>query len=30
METLVRLVCGVMAVVVLCIIIWRRRNKAVE
>jgi hypothetical protein len=30
MDTLVRLVCGVMAVVVLCIIIWRRRNKAVE
>lgn len=30
METLVRLVCGVMAVVVLCIIIWRRRNKAIE
>jgi hypothetical protein len=30
METLIRLVCGVMAVVVLFIIIWRRRNKAVE
>jgi hypothetical protein len=30
MDTLVRLVCGVMAVVVLCIIIWRRRNKAIE
>jgi len=30
METLVRLACGVMAVVVLCIIIWRRRNKAIE
>jgi hypothetical protein len=30
METLIRLVCGVMAVVVLFIIIWRRRNKAIE
>jgi hypothetical protein len=30
MDTLIRLACGLMAVVVLCIIIWRRRNKAVE
>lgn len=30
MDTLIRLVCGVMAVVVLFVIIWRRRNKAVE
>jgi hypothetical protein len=30
METLIRLGCGVMAVVVLFIIIWRRRSKAVE
>jgi hypothetical protein len=30
MDTLIRLVCGVMAVVVLFIIIKRRRNKDVE
>jgi hypothetical protein len=30
METVIRLGCGVMAVVVLFIILWRRRNKAVE
>jgi hypothetical protein len=30
MDILIRLVCGVMAVVVLFVIIWRRRNKAVE
>jgi hypothetical protein len=30
METLIRLVCGVLAVVVLFIIIYRRRNKAIE
>lgn len=30
METMIRLGCGVMAVIVLFIIIWRRRNKAVE
>jgi hypothetical protein len=30
METLIRFVCGVLAVIVLCIIIWRRRNKAIE
>lgn len=30
METLIRFVCGVLAVVVLCIIIYRRRRKALE
>jgi len=30
MDTLIRLGCGVMAVVVLFVIIYRRRNKAVE
>jgi len=30
METLIRLVCGVLAVVGLFIIIYRRRNKAIE
>jgi hypothetical protein len=30
METIIRLGSGVMAVVVLFIIIWRRRNKAAE
>ncbi len=30
MDTMFRLVCGVLAVVVLFIIIWRRRNKAIE
>lgn len=30
MESLFRFACGVMAVVVLFIIIWRRKNKAVE
>lgn len=30
METLIRFVCGVLAVVVLCVIIYRRRRKALE
>ncbi len=30
MDTMIRFGCGVMAVIVLFIIIWRRRNKAVE
>jgi hypothetical protein len=30
MDSLIRFVCGVLAVVVLCVIIYRRRNKAVE
>jgi len=30
MDILVRMACGVLAVMVLCVIIWRRRNKAVE
>lgn len=30
MDTMIRIGCGVMAVIVLFIIIWRRRNKAVE
>jgi hypothetical protein len=30
MDTMVRLVCGVLAVVVLFVIIWRRRNRATE
>lgn len=28
--TLIRVVAGVLAVVVLCVIIWRRKRKAVE
>jgi hypothetical protein len=30
METMIRLGCGIGAVLVLFIIIWRRRNKAIE
>ena len=30
METMIRLGCGIGAVLVLFIIIWRRRNKALE
>lgn len=30
MDNLIRLVSGALAVVVLFVIIWRRRNKAVE
>ncbi len=28
--TLIRIACGVLAVVVLCVIIWRRKRKALE
>lgn len=28
--TLIRVVAGILAVIVLCIIIWRRRRKAIE
>jgi hypothetical protein len=28
--TLIRVVAGILAVVVLCIILWRRRRKAIE
>ena len=30
LATLVRIVSGVLALVVFCIIIWRRRRKAIE
>jgi hypothetical protein len=30
MDTMIRFVCGVLAVVVLFVIIWRRRNRATE
>jgi hypothetical protein len=28
--TLIRVVAGILAVVVLCVILWRRRRKAIE
>jgi hypothetical protein len=30
MDTMIRMVAGVLAVIVLSIIIWRRRSKAIE
>ncbi len=30
MDTMIQYVCGILAVVVLFIIIWRRRNRATE